>query len=248
MQIVRKSCGNGARNARGSVVVIDVFRAFTCAPLFFYFGAGRVILEADPDRARRMKHEHPEWILVGEIDGVPLEDADLGNSPTHIIQEGRNFFRGRTVVHRTTSGVTGVVAASKTADEVILGSFAMAKAISRYILKKKPHTVTLVAMGDRAEIPAPEDEACADYLEHLLSGKSFDAVRVLQEVVFQETAQKFVQGTKAYLPREDPIFCLQRDLFDFVLAAERVAGVLEVTQVQGDWNKMEACQWNCTLP
>lgn len=234
MQIVRKSCGKGALSARGSVVIIDVFRAFSCAPLFFYFGAGRVILEAEADTARGLKHEHPEWILVGEVNGVPLEDADLGNSPTHIIQEGRDFFRGKTVVHRTTAGVAGVVAASKRADEVILGSFTMAKAVSGYILKKKPHTVTLVAMGDRGESPAPEDEACADYLEHLLAGRPFDPVRVFREVVFQQTTQKFVRGTKPYLPREDPIFCLQRDIFDFVLVAKKVKGILEVTRIRTD--------------
>jgi hypothetical protein len=40
-------------------------------------------------------------------------------------------------------------------------------------------------------------------------------------VIFQPTAQKFIQGKKEYLPKEDPIFCLQQDLFDFVLGVKR---------------------------
>jgi 2-phosphosulfolactate phosphatase len=231
MEIIRKCCLDGARSAEGTAVIIDVFRAFTCAPLFFHFGASRLILEPDPEKARAWKHENPGWVLVGEVNEVPLKDADIGNSPAHIMQKGEAFFRGRTVVHRTTAGVTGVEAASDTADEVILGSFVTARAIARYILRRNPPKVTLVAMGNRAQWPAPEDEACADYLEHLLVGASFDWVRTLRTVMFQVSAQKFLRGEKVYLPREDPLVCLQRDVFDWVLAAARTNRVLEAKPV-----------------
>lgn len=221
MKIIRKRCVEGAREARGLTVIVDVFRAFTCAPFFFYFGAGEVILEADPDRATAMKRKNPHYILVGEINEVPIEGADLGNSPTEIVRMGEGYFCGKTVVHRTTAGVTGVSAALEQADEVILGSFVMAGAVSRYIKQKSPALVTIVAMGDRAQKKALEDEACADYLEHLLTGSPFDPVRALKEVLFQSTAQKFITSEKKYLPREDPLFCLQRDLFDFVLIARK---------------------------
>ena len=212
-------------------VIIDVFRAFSCGPLFFHFGANRVILEADPEQAVARKRANPEFVLVGEINEVPIDGADLGNSPTHIIQKGRSFFADKTVIHRTTAGVTGATAAFKRADEVVLGSFVTAKAIAGYLEKRRPDLVTLVAMGTRAERPAPEDEACADYLEHLLTGRPYDPVQAFQDVVFQPTAQKFVSGDKEYLPREDPVFCLQRDLFDFVLIVRREGDRLKVEAV-----------------
>jgi 2-phosphosulfolactate phosphatase len=227
MKIVRKSCSQGAREVSGLAVIIDVFRAFSCEPLFFHFGVGKVFLEADPQKAILMKKEHPEFILVGESNEVPLENADLGNSPSEIIQKGEAWFKGRTVIHRTTAGVTGAAAALEGAEEVILGSFLTAKAVANYILGKNPEVVTLVAMGERGLKEAPEDEACADYLEHLLTGKAYDAVRSLQRIVFHPSAQKFLLGTKAYLPREDPIFCLQRDLFHFVLMVKKAGGFLE---------------------
>jgi 2-phosphosulfolactate phosphatase len=233
MKIVRKSCAEGAREAEGLTVVIDVFRAFSCAPLFFHFGAKRVILEADPERAFDIKQDMRGSILVGEINEVPMEGAELGNSPSHIILKEEGYFRGKTVVHRTTAGVTGVAAACEKASEVILGSFVLAAAAARYIKERRPDQVTLVAMGDRAKKKAPEDEACADYMEHLLTGKAYDPVGVFKEVVYQQTAQKFITGSKEYLPREDPIFCLQRDLFDFVLKTERVGDLIEVTR---HWN------------
>ena len=86
-------------------------------------------------------------------------------------------------------------------------------------------------MGDRAQKKAPEDEACADYMEHLLTGRPFDPVGAIKEVLFQPTAQKFIRGEKAYLPREDPVFCLQRNLFDFVLAAKRGDGQIRVFKI-----------------
>jgi len=228
VKIVRKSCAQGAREAYGVAVIIDVFRAFSCEPLFFHFGVGQVILEPDPQKAIMTRKEHPQFILVGESNEVPLENADLGNSPSEIILKGEEWFRGKTVVHSTTAGVTGAAAALERAEEVILGSFLTAKAVADYILGKRPDVVTLVAMGERGLREAPEDEACADYLEHLLRGKSYDPIRSLQRVVFHPSAQKFILGTQAYLPREDPIFCLQRNLFPFVLVVERDGDRIEV--------------------
>jgi 2-phosphosulfolactate phosphatase len=228
LKIIRKSCARGAEEAEGLTVIIDVFRAFTCAPLFFHFGAQRLILNTDPDKSLGLKRKNPEFILVGEINEVPIKGADLGNSPSHIIQRGKAYFKDKTVVHRTTAGVTGVSSAYDRADEIILGSFVMAKAVADHIIKKGPERVTLVAMGDRAQRKAPEDEICADYLEYLLAGRPYNPVKAFKDIVFQQTAQKFIQGTKKYLPREDPVICLQRDLFDFVLTVKRSGDQLEV--------------------
>ncbi len=217
MKIIRKCCAEGAKEAAGVAVIIDVFRAFSCEPLFFHFGAKKIILEADPAKAIAIKRRHPEFILAGEVNEVPIECADLGNSPSEMVLKGEDYFKGKIIVHRTTAGVTGAIAALKRADEVLPGSFLMARAIARYIKGKNPDLVTLVTMGERAEKRAPEDEACADYLEHLLIDRPYDSIKALKEILFQPTAQKFIFSKKEYLPREDPIFCLQRDLFDFVL-------------------------------
>lgn len=219
MKIIRKSCAQGAREAEGLAVIIDVFRAFTCEPLFFHFGAKKTILEADAEKAIALKRQHPEYLLAGEVNEVPIEGGDLGNSPSEIVKKGREFFRDKVVIHRTTAGVTGAASALVSAQEVILGSFVTARAIARYIFARNPEIVTLVAMGERALAICPEDEACADYMEHLLTGKPYDSVMALEKVLFHPSAQKFLRGTKSYLPKEDPVFCLQRDMFDFVVRA-----------------------------
>ncbi|MFP4037820.1 MAG: 2-phosphosulfolactate phosphatase [Desulfobacteraceae bacterium] len=232
MHVARSRLASGAAGAQGTAVIIDVFRAFTCAPLFFHLGAERVILEPDPEKATAMRRGNPDWILVGEVNEVPLEAADAGNSPSEILRLGGRVFGGKTVVHRTTAGVTGAETALGPADEVLLGGFVTAKATVRHIKSKDPQIVTLVAMGDRAQTEAPEDEACADYLEHLLISSFFDPVAALSRVLFQATARKFLYRERPHLPPEDPALCLQRDLFDFALAARKKEGVIEAVMIR----------------
>ena len=218
MEIRRLSLREGAREARGLTVIVDVFRAFTCEPLMYHYGAERVYIEGDIDRCRRMRGDA---ILVGEQNEVPIEGFDLTNSPRLIMEKGREYFAGRTVIHRTTSGVTGALAALERSEEVLLASYVNARATARYIAKKNPVMASIVAMGIRSAEKAPEDECCADYIEHLLTGRPYDHIKAMQTILAHETAQKFLRGDKPYLPREDPVICLQRDLFDFVLRAER---------------------------
>lgn len=222
----------GARAAEGLAVVIDVFRAFTCEPLMFHCGARRVVLQGDPAACLAWRQREPDAVLVGEVDEQPIEGFDLTNSPSLILRAGRDLFEGRTVVHRTTSGVTGALTALGRCDEVLLGSFAVAGATADWIRARRPAVVSLVAMGIRSTAQAPEDEACGDCLESLLTGRSYDHPEAMAGILAHETAQKFLRGDKAYLPREDPVYCLQRDLFDFALRAERREdGTVEAVRV-----------------
>jgi 2-phosphosulfolactate phosphatase len=218
MIIRRLSLAEGAAAAEGVAVVIDVFRAFTCEPLLFHLGARRIFLEADPAAclARR-----GDAILVGEHNELPLPGFDFTNSPSLLLAAGRATFAGRDVIHRTTSGVTGAIAALDRGPHVFLAGFVTAAATARAIRALNPQVVSLVAMGVRSLAPAPEDERCADCLEHLLTGRPYDHVAAVAEILADETAGKFLRGDKPYLPAADPVLCLQRDLFDFALAAVR---------------------------
>ncbi len=231
MRIIRESLFQGAERAQGVTIIIDVFRAFTSTPLFFHLGAQKVIFVHNPDEAFSLKSDRNDMLLAGEVDDQLIPGFDLGNSPSEIVQKPLGFFKGRIVVQRTTAGVIGVISALTKAETVILGSYVMARAISRYILSQNtlPEVVTVVATGTYGITKAPEDEGCADYLEHLLTGNHYDHLETLKNIIFDEAAQKFIRGDKSYFPREDPIFCLQRDLFDFVLIASKENGLVMVT-------------------
>ena len=84
MHIQRHSLLKGCLEARGLTVIIDVFRAFTCEPLFYHLGAVRVILESDIEKCKAMKSN---YILVGENNEMPVEGFDLTNSPSLILEK-----------------------------------------------------------------------------------------------------------------------------------------------------------------
>jgi 2-phosphosulfolactate phosphatase len=230
MKVTCDSLKTGALNARGLTVVIDVFRAFTCAPLLFSFGIKHSVLAATPKDALALKEKDPNLILIGEVGGAPIEGFDFGNSPSQLLSQNPAIFQGKIVVQRTSSGVQGALAALENADEVLLGSFALSKSIAAYIKTKNPDRVSIVAMGwDLKEI-APEDEWCARYIAHLVGQGEYDHRKALKEIVFNKHAQKFLHRKKPYFPPEDPVLCLQRDMYDFVLKAERKEGQVIVTK------------------
>jgi len=221
MNVRRLSLEGGARQARGAAVVIDVFRAFTCAPLLFDLGVSEIRFVARPEEGLALKREDPERILIGEVNGAPIPGYDLGNSPKEILACPPERFRGGRVVQRTSSGVQGVLIALERAAPVLPASFVNARATARHLLRLNPPEVSILAMGRNMKEPAPEDELCARYLASLLGECAYDHREALRELLFSPMTQLFTSGRYPYLPAEDAVYCLQRDLFDRVLCAQK---------------------------
>jgi 2-phosphosulfolactate phosphatase len=207
----------GARAARGLVVVIDVFRAFSVAAHAFARGARTIFPVAEIADARELKRLHPDWLLIGERHARPLPGFDCGNSPTEL---ERFELRGRTIIHTTHSGTQGLAAASD-ADQVITGSLVNAAAIVRYIRSRAPSTVTLVRMGHEAVERCAEDDLCAQLLQQRLAGEQPTVADVRERLRSAASAQKFFDPACDWAPQRDFELCTQVDAFDFVLQLER---------------------------
>ena len=231
MEVTHTRLLEGAQTARGMAVIIDVFRAFTCAPLLFSFGIQKSILVSTPEEAFVLKEKNSELVLIGEVGGIPIDGFDLGNSPSEILKKGTAFFNGKTVVQRTSSGVQGVLTALDVADEVLPASYALAKSTARYILSKQPPRVSLVSMGVALKEMAPEDEWCGRYIAHLLGVNDYNHNEALKEILYNQTTQKFFDPEKPHFPPEDPIMCLQLDSHDFALRATRDDGKVVVNKI-----------------
>ena len=231
MQIKIDRLRAGAETARGIAVIIDVLRAFTCAPLLFSLGIEKSILVSNPEEDLQLKAADENLILIGEIEGIPIEGFDFGNSPGQLLRAQPSLFVDKTIVQRTSSGVQGVIAALSVAEEVLLGSFNLAQATAKYISAKKPEHVSLVAMGWSLREEAPEDEYCARYLAHLLGTGRYDHVAALREIIFHKSTRKFIKNNLDHFPAEDPIICLQRNIYDFALRAEWENGLAVVRKI-----------------
>ncbi|HEY0830651.1 MAG TPA: 2-phosphosulfolactate phosphatase, partial [Candidatus Dormibacteraeota bacterium] len=86
MRIVHATGIDGARHARGTVVVIDVLRAFTVSAYAFAGGARECRLVRTVDEARALAQETPGSVLCAEEDALPVEGIAISNSPTKIRQ------------------------------------------------------------------------------------------------------------------------------------------------------------------
>ncbi len=214
MKVNVVECLSGAQKARGLVVVIDVFRAFSVACYAVEGGASDYTAVGEIAHARALAKEKG-GVLVGERECIKIEGFDYGNSPTEIEQVD---FSGRAVVHTTSAGTQGLVGAVL-ADEVITGSFVNAGAIVKYIRSREPDLVTLVAMGTGGIMRAQEDMMCAMYIKNELEEypNSFETLKTFLAGV--DSAEKFFDETKDYAPEKDFELCLDLDRFDFVLKA-----------------------------
>ncbi|MGI6029726.1 MAG: 2-phosphosulfolactate phosphatase [Candidatus Heteroscillospira sp.] len=228
MKINHLSLLEGAREARGLTVVIDVFRAFSLECYLFDAGVEKIYAVGAQETARALKAEHPEYVLAGERGGIMLPGFDYGNSP-YQVRDAQ--LRGRTAVHTTSAGTQGLVNASH-ADEIITGSLVNSRAIAEYIREKNPAEVSLVAMGLKGKRLAAEDELCARYIRSILEENELDMQAELEKLRTDETSQRFFDpGTQDVFPQEDYWMCTDVDKFGFVLRVERTGeDVFEVTR------------------
>jgi hypothetical protein len=87
-------------------------------------------------------------------------------------------------------------------------------------------------MGWDLKERAPEDDWCARYISHLLGFNAYDHIQALKEILFHKTTQRFLTGDKPAFPAEDPLICLQRDIYDFALKAQRKENRVVVQKIE----------------
>jgi 2-phosphosulfolactate phosphatase len=120
----------GARQATGVVVVIDVMRAFTTAAYAFAAGIDEIDLVATVEEALTIP-----GFRMGEVGGRLIPGFDHNNSPSGL--RGRRL-SGRAVL-RTGSGSLCVAEATQ-ATEVWLGSLVVASATTRALADRNEVT------------------------------------------------------------------------------------------------------------
>ena len=229
MDITIREFIQGAREAKGTVVIIDVFRAFSTECYAWDRGIRRLIATATPEQAFDLKGKLiGETVLAGEQDERMIPGFDLGNSPTEIITGG---IAGKTLIHCTTAGTNGIMAASG-AREILCASLVNAAAVAKYIMMAGHKEVTLVAMGYRAVEQADEDLLCARYIRDLLEGKETDISREAAELMKGAGKRFFLPENISFSPPTDFFLCTDLNRFNFALKAVVTgAGYAEIVKI-----------------
>lgn len=208
----------GAKQAEGLTVIIDVFRAFSLECYLYDMGVKAIRPVGTIEEAFRLGKMVSDSVLVGERGGKKCEGFDYGNSPSSV---SREHVAGKTIIHTTSAGTQGIVNA-KNASEIITGSLVNAKAIVQYIKDKDPEVVSIVSMGTAGTRTNPEDELCAEYLISMLEGSEMPDIDERIAALRTNGGEHFFDpNTQEIFPQADYWMCIKRDQFPFVIKIEK---------------------------
>lgn len=207
----------GAKEATGIAVIIDVFRAFTVEAYLMNNGAEKIIPVGDMEIAYDFKEKNQEAILVGERHGKILPGFDYGNSPSQLEDID---FKNKIIVHTTSAGTQGI-ANAKNAKEILTGSLVNASAIAEYIRKNKYKEVSLVCMGLEAVSQTEEDNLCAYYIKSLLEDKPMELKNEIEKLKHTSGAKFFDNEQQEVFPEKDFYLSTEVNKFNFVLKLEK---------------------------
>ena len=219
MNIIHATGIEGARQARGIVVVIDVLRSFTVSAYALAGGARECRLVRTVQEALALEGQTPGALLCAEEEAMPVAGIAISNSPTQI---SRLDLQGRILIQRSTAGTQ--VAAAVEGDSIFAASLVVARPTVQACLLRRPETVTLLASADHAE-----DHACARYMEGIFLGRQPDLEELLEPLLESERYKRARSGSWPGFPPTDLDLSLAPDRFGFAMPVSRGDGFLRVT-------------------
>lgn len=211
MRIVHTTGIEGARQAQGTVVVIDVLRSFTVSAYALAGGARECRLVPTTAQARDLAATVPGSVLCVEENTLPVEGVAISNSPTMI---RATDLKDRILVQRSSAGTP--VVASVGVPDIFVASLVVARATVQACLLREPQVLTLVASGD-----FPEDHACALYMEAIAQDEQPQLDTWLAPLKATERYKRVMAGTWPGFPPTDLELALSPDRFDFAMPVTR---------------------------
>ncbi|MBY7143175.1 2-phosphosulfolactate phosphatase [Virgibacillus sp. NKC19-3] len=229
MQVTIYQGRNSPPTAADVTIVIDVIRAFTVAHYAFIQGVRRIFLAESVEQAVQMKRENPEYLLAGEVDGLPITGFDLDNSPYHIQQKN---LLGKTLVQKTTNGVRATLNCLSS-DHVFVTGLTNARQTANFVREtaneEKEKTVHIIASHPSGD----DDLACAAYIKSIIenTSDSISLLEVKKRIKHAHVAKKFFDtGNKAFMP-EDIASCIKELNTDFVMKVKKTYEIPMIERV-----------------
>ncbi|HOV32564.1 MAG TPA: 2-phosphosulfolactate phosphatase [Candidatus Hydrogenedens sp.] len=155
----------GKENNLG-IVIVDALRASATATMLLHFGAIRILVVDEVDKALQLKTLFPDAMLFGERHGLPPAGFDYGNSPRET-----KYARGREVIFTTTTGARLLFEGySETIPFMIMATTINANAVCQFLKKQnKDFVIVPAGLYDDYNFPAQEDWTTASYIISLLN-------------------------------------------------------------------------------
>jgi 2-phosphosulfolactate phosphatase len=227
VEIIHATGINGARQARGIAVVIDVLRSFTVSAYALAGGARECRLVTTTEEARALAASIPGALVSAEEGGLPIPGIAISNSPTQIKAAD---LQNRVIVQRSSAG-TQVAAAVPEGVDIFAASLVVARATAQACLLRRPTpaSLTLIASADH-----PEDHACALYMENIIQGETPDIEQLLLPLRKSDRYTRIINGAWPGFPPTDIELALIPDRFNFAMPATRKPGYQSLTRANAN--------------
>ena len=199
--------GSQTANNKADVnIIIDVIRAFTVSHLAFHQGVKKIYLVKETEEAFKLKKYNPNYLLFGEINGLPIAGFDGDNSPVNL---KKMDLRERILVQRTTNGVECVLN-NLDAKYILVTGYSCAINTVCFV-KNLTFPLDLKVINIIASNPTgDQDFACAEYIRDLILGsKPVDIEQTKARIVNSHAAKKFFDGNNPSFNQEDIHACLE---------------------------------------
>lgn len=217
----------------GLVVVIDVLRAFSTAAYAFGAGARHIYLVGGVDEALALKASLPGAFAMGEDRGRRVDGFDFANSPTEVAHAD---LKERVIVHRTSAGTQGVVAATR-ARRLWCAGLANATATAAAVRDAGIGAPTgapayvITGWGGSASGSGADDLATAELIERARLGQPLRAAETARLVATSEEAARTLAIGEGHVHPEDVDRAVAVDAFAFAMEVTRTPIGLRLDRV-----------------
>ena len=213
----------------GAVVVIDVLRAFTTAAYAFGAGARHIYLVGTVEEALAFKASTPGALAMGEDRGRRVDGFDFANSPTEVANAD---LHDRVIVHRTSAGTQGVVAATGARRlwcAGLVNATATATAVRMAALGLPAYVIT--GWSGTASGSGADDLATAELIERARLGEPLRAAETARFVATSEEAARTLSIGESHVHPQDVERAVAVDAFAFAMEVVRTPIGLRLDRV-----------------
>jgi 2-phosphosulfolactate phosphatase len=200
-------------------VVVDILRATSCMTTALAHGVDKIIPVAHLEECRQWQLQG--YIAAAERDAKKAEGFDLDNSPFSYMDPK---LKGQTIAMTTTNG-TLAITRSRTASEVIAGSFLNKKVVIDHLIASQ-RDVVVVCAGWRGKFNLEDTLFAGAIVEGLKGQFSIEDDSALSAAMIYATAKynmiKFMAAS-SHVRRlhglgllKDIEFCLREDVYNII--------------------------------
>lgn len=211
---------------RGTVVIVDVLRAFSTAAYAFASGASSIWLVGSVEEALLLASEIPNALTVGEEHGLRPEAFNFSNSPVGVAAAD---LEGRVLVQRTSAGTQGAIAA-KHADRMFAASLVCASATAAALREIDSSAPAYVITGRFPNTPegGEDDLVTAELIERARLGLPLQIHDTQDAVANSRWAKRLGEMGVEDVHPDDVAYSIDVDRFDFAMEVERVGDRLRL--------------------